>query len=95
VGVQGLDAISCVGQIVNTVPSFRGYGAIGQIVADLKPLAEFMKAYTPSVRTIRLHPDDYRMVVRWPKAAELHGFSFAGESVMYMGFTIRYTDGKP
>lgn len=69
------------------VPQLRGYHSILEVVAKLKPLAEWYVKYKPQVSTLTLIRKDYDLIARWPAAAELCDFYTAQGELKY-----RYTN---
>lgn len=60
-----------------SAPTFRGYRAIEEVLQRARPLCEWFQKNRPECRSIRLAPKDFDLIVRWPKAAGLHGLVVA------------------
>lgn len=69
------------------VPQSRGYTSIQEVVAKMRPLAEWYAKNKPKITTLTLARKDYDLVARWPKAAELCDFYTANGELRY-----RWTD---
>lgn len=68
---------------------FRGYKAISEVAARVRPLAEWMQQHRPGATSITLRGADYDLVVRWPKAAAMLGFQVPEQGPpKFGGFTI-------
>ena len=59
-----------------------------EILANLRPLAEFYRAHKPEVKTLRLYANDYAAIANWPKKAARHGFLFHGKQPHYQEFLL-------
>lgn len=72
---------------------FRGYAGMQDIRLMVARLADWLKLSTPSCRQITLKAKDYDYVRRWPKAAEMHGFTVTADGVQFDGFELRRAVG--
>lgn len=68
---------------------FRGFHAIGEVAERMKKLAEHCQKFH-ACSSLRLYRKDYDLLVRWPKAAELHGITQSGGVPYFMGFKLDY-----
>jgi hypothetical protein len=71
------------------VSSFRGYHAIGEVIARMTTLADWLKANRPEVCTITLRRRDLDLLQRWPKAAALYAIFTVDGVTSWRGFTLR------
>lgn len=74
---------------------FRGLRGIEDIKAMMAPMVDWLLAYKPEPRHLTLHRKDYDLIVRWPKAAKLAGFSISAEGIVtYKDIVLSY-DKRP
>ena len=59
-----------------------------EIVANLRPLAEFYRKHKPEVQTIRLFDADYQTLAKYPKKAARFGFLLHGKQIKFAEFTL-------
>lgn len=55
--------------------SFRGYWSVMEVRERLASLAEWYEANRPGVDTITMRGKDFDLLVRWPNAAKVAGFT--------------------
>jgi hypothetical protein len=74
--------------------TFRGYYAIAEVLGRLIPLASWLAAHRPDVKSITVARRDLDLIQRWPRAASLHDFVTTEDRVTYWrGFTLRPDNG--
>jgi hypothetical protein len=74
---------------------FRGYHAIKEVTEYLEPLAQWMRKHKPDVGVITLKRQDFDLLKRWPKAAQMFQVSQSPEGELtYLGFKLKF-DKKP
>lgn len=76
------------------VSSFRGIQGIREAKARLAKLAAWYKTYKPDVSELCISRIDYDLIVRWPKAAHIEGFTASDSGIYYAGFCLTYDAGK-
>jgi hypothetical protein len=62
---------------------------IAKVIAKMSPLADWFASNKPSVNTIRLPPDDLKILSDHPEAAMAHGVSVAKGGVKWRNFYLK------
>lgn len=75
--------------------SFRGYHGISTVVSNMQTLADGLSHRRPPAGSITLRAKDYDLIVRWPKAAELHGIVISQGAPYWRGYGLRREHGRP
>ena len=75
--------------------TFRGYHAISAVVSNMRVLAEGLAHRRPPAQTMTLRAKDYDLIVRWPKAAELHEIVISEGAPFWRGYALRREHGRP
>jgi hypothetical protein len=74
--------------------SFRGIKGIRDIKAELEPLAKWYAQFKPDVNDLTCSRVDYDLIARWPKAADLEGFSVTHNGIFFQGMRLTYDTGQ-
>ena len=77
------------------ISTFRGYQAIRTVVSTMETLAEGLAHRRSPAQTMTLRARDYDLIVRWPKASELHGIVINEGGPFWRGFALRREHGRP
>ena len=59
-----------------------------EILANLRPLADFYRAQKPDVTRIFIYADDYKTLTANPKKAARFGFLFHGKQLKFAEFEL-------
>lgn len=68
---------------------FRGYRAIEDVVARMKPLAEWHKLNRPDIKVLTLHRRDLDVIQRWPETGRLFEINTNNGITYWRGFELR------
>lgn len=70
---------------------FRGYRAIDEVRANCQRLVEALTLCGKPEAAIDLKPNEYDLIVRWPKASAVHGFHVNETGVLFAGHPVKRT----
>lgn len=74
--------------------SFRGIQGIREIKARMAELVSFYRKFKPEVTELVCSRDDYDLIARWPKAANVEGFSVTDNGIFYEGLRLTFDTGQ-
>lgn len=74
--------------------SFRGIQGIREIKSRMGPLAKWYRQFKPGVSEIVCDRADYDLIARWPKAANLEGFSITDNGIFFDGMRLAFDTGE-
>ena len=74
--------------------SFRGIQGIRDIKRKMSALVDFYQKFRPDVQELALSRSDYDLITRWPKAAQIEGFSITDNGVFYAGLRLTFDTGS-
>jgi hypothetical protein len=58
------------------------------IAERMQPLADFYLKYKPEQKTMRVFPEDLRIVKTWPQFSERFGFEVTERQASFRGFKL-------
>ena len=64
-----------------------------RLVAKMAPLADWLEKNRPSVKVLRITPEDMALLNEFPKAAFSAGIIQKGDDFVYQGYTLKPTAG--
>jgi predicted secreted Zn-dependent protease len=79
---------------VRTAP-FRGTKAIEEVIARMTSLVEWTRKFKPQQEFLRLRRTDLDLIIRWPRAAELHGIVVNESGVWFKGLRLIPDKSEP
>lgn len=74
--------------------SFRGIQGIREIKARLLPLLEWYRQFKPEVSELVCEREDYDLIARWPKAANVEGFDVTDNGIFFKGMRLTFATGE-
>ncbi|HEY4355630.1 MAG TPA: hypothetical protein VGN16_07790 [Acidobacteriaceae bacterium] len=74
--------------------SFRGIQGIRDIKARMGELVKFYRKFKPGVVELICSRDDYDLIARWPRAANVEGFSVTDNGIFYEGLRLTFDTGQ-
>lgn len=80
---------------VSATSTFRGYGAIDDVVRRMTPLAKWLLLHGGDRKVITLRRRDLDLLLRWQQAASLHDIHINNGVAYWRGVELRSDHSAP